>query len=494
MQAALDKNTHDLILVPQDYEENLVSHSEALTDASWNNLAVDEFPNDALAPDGIKSADRFDSQWTEQNLLTYSEQFDHGNWQKIDGILVDPNDIVAPDGTLTADKVYEDSLDKVHRIKQGVNIDNIGQPYTFAVYLKAAEVTTGSILLWNGTDQSTVGIVYDLTAGTVFANQGVAGIDALDNGWFRIWGTGTPTVASNQVMVYLGTGAYLGNGSDGLYMWGAQLAQKDSEPTYEKTEATNIPTSSGQTIIGNKSNFLESEYLTVSTYIKKGTGRYVCQTIWNNDDVLRQYFDLDNIALSKTTLGSGTFAITLHDAGIESVGDGWLRIWTTSYNPNLLMLSLRLAQMASDTIHPFEDQTDMSHWVWGGQVEEAQSVGVYHKTGADPFPYQPVSGGGGIARVTDGRYTVQLVKSRLLTALGEWALDPRIGWLSINDYEKNPDLFDIELRARQIILSTPDVKAIEEMNLELKNRVLYLTFQATTTFGIIDLTVPWGNQ
>ena len=101
--------------------------------------------------------------------------------------------------------------------------------------------------------------------------------------------------------------------------------------------------------------------------------------------------------------------------------------------------------------------------------------------------------GGGVERVDSGRYTVQLVKNRLLTALGEWLLDPRIGWLSISDYEKNPDLFDIELRARQIILSTPDVKAIEEMNLELKDRKLFLTFQATTTFGLIDLTVPWGN-
>jgi len=101
--------------------------------------------------------------------------------------------------------------------------------------------------------------------------------------------------------------------------------------------------------------------------------------------------------------------------------------------------------------------------------------------------------GGGLERVDSGRFTVQLVKNRLLTALGEWLLDPRIGWLSLNDFEKNPDLFDIELRARSIILNTPEVKTIEEMKLELRDRVLYLDFQATTTFGLIDLTIPWGN-
>ena len=101
--------------------------------------------------------------------------------------------------------------------------------------------------------------------------------------------------------------------------------------------------------------------------------------------------------------------------------------------------------------------------------------------------------GGGVERVDSGRFTVQLVKNRLLTALGEWALDPRIGWLSLDDFEKNPDLFDLELRARQVILNTSNVNSIEEMDLILKDRVLNLTFQATTTFGVIDLTIPWGN-
>lgn len=101
--------------------------------------------------------------------------------------------------------------------------------------------------------------------------------------------------------------------------------------------------------------------------------------------------------------------------------------------------------------------------------------------------------GGGVERISSGRYTVQLVKNRLLTALGEWQLDPRIGWLALTDYEKNPDLFDIELRARQIILSTPNVKSIESMNLTLEARTLLLTFQAITTFGVIDLTVPWSG-
>jgi len=100
--------------------------------------------------------------------------------------------------------------------------------------------------------------------------------------------------------------------------------------------------------------------------------------------------------------------------------------------------------------------------------------------------------GGGVTRVNDGRYTVQAVQTRLLTTLGEFALDPRLGWLSLKDFEKNPDLFDIELRARTEILDVKGVLSVESMNLELDNRVLHLSFEAITVYGRIELTVPWS--
>ena len=100
--------------------------------------------------------------------------------------------------------------------------------------------------------------------------------------------------------------------------------------------------------------------------------------------------------------------------------------------------------------------------------------------------------GGGIARVKDGRFTIQLVKNKLLTVLGEWVLDTRVGWLAYSDYERNPDLFSMEMRAREIILATVGVQKFDSINLELTNRVLYLTFTATTIYGGIELTVPWS--
>lgn len=100
--------------------------------------------------------------------------------------------------------------------------------------------------------------------------------------------------------------------------------------------------------------------------------------------------------------------------------------------------------------------------------------------------------GGGISRVTDGRYTVQLVKSKLLTSLGEWALDPRKGWINFDDYKRNPDLFSIEMRVRTIILGVVGVQKIDTLTLDLSKRVLTLSFTATTIYGGISITVPWS--
>ena len=99
--------------------------------------------------------------------------------------------------------------------------------------------------------------------------------------------------------------------------------------------------------------------------------------------------------------------------------------------------------------------------------------------------------GGGVARVTDGRFVVQQVQSRLRTQLGEWILDTKVGWLNFSDYEKDYDQFGIETRAREIILSTQGVQSIQTLELTYSQRKLTLTFDATTIYGAISLTIPW---
>lgn len=99
--------------------------------------------------------------------------------------------------------------------------------------------------------------------------------------------------------------------------------------------------------------------------------------------------------------------------------------------------------------------------------------------------------GGGVARVDDARFVVQHVQSRLNAVLGAWILDPLVGWVNRHDFEKGFDTFDIENRARKIILSTEGVKSIITMSTTFSQRILTITFTANTIYGIIDVTIPW---
>ena len=100
--------------------------------------------------------------------------------------------------------------------------------------------------------------------------------------------------------------------------------------------------------------------------------------------------------------------------------------------------------------------------------------------------------GGGVERVSDGRFVVQQVQSKLRTWLGEWVLDQDIGWLAASDLDRNYNLASIERRARTIILNTQDVLSINSLSSTYSNRTLLIKFNAHTAFGTIDVTVPWG--
>ena len=99
--------------------------------------------------------------------------------------------------------------------------------------------------------------------------------------------------------------------------------------------------------------------------------------------------------------------------------------------------------------------------------------------------------GGGVSRVDKGRHTIQLVRCKLLTRLGEWALDTSLGWVAFEDYDRGYNLFDLEIRATEVILSCSGVQSVDEMTLKVAKRQLILSFKATTIYGEIDLTIPW---
>ena len=101
--------------------------------------------------------------------------------------------------------------------------------------------------------------------------------------------------------------------------------------------------------------------------------------------------------------------------------------------------------------------------------------------------------GGGIERVSNGRQAVQEVKCKLQTILGEWVMDTNIGYLSLSDFEKGKDIYDLEDRARVIIVNTKYVNSVIEITAKYdRDRMLNINFKADTVFGYINVDVPWN--
>ncbi|MGF6139032.1 hypothetical protein [Pseudomonas laurylsulfatiphila] len=105
--------------------------------------------------------------------------------------------------------------------------------------------------------------------------------------------------------------------------------------------------------------------------------------------------------------------------------------------------------------------------------------------------------GRGTSRVAGLDFTIQLVKNRLLTVLGEWKADSTLGLPWFSDIMiKAPDLSLVEGLLLSCIKNTPHVLDVISINLQLDkdNRVLNVSFEALSDWGLFESNVPFGGS
>ena len=176
----------------------------------------------------------------EENLIDFSEDFSQWGY----GRIVQTSGQSAPDGSSTAYKIEQESGQTSSGYLLQTYNTSANKSYTFSVYVKAG--TNRNYVVLRTYLSNNRFTYFDLANGVV-ANaddRHIASISDAGNGWYRCSITYTPISSSNvQFNVYFSdNNSSITVADDGgfIYLWGAQLEQRDSVTAYTATNGTPI--------------------------------------------------------------------------------------------------------------------------------------------------------------------------------------------------------------------------------------------------------------
>ena len=373
------------------------------------------------------------------NLLLRSEEFDNASWVKVRAS-ISANTITAPNGTLTADTGIEDtSSSTTHNpLIQDATIVANGT-YTASLYVRAKERSRGAIWFSSPDSANYVSGEFNLNTGTiatVIAGTGSGASAAISNvgdGWFRVSITGSigSSLTTGRLVLRMadanGSVVYTGNGTSGIYFWGAQLEQSATVGEYiPTTSAINSAPRFDHRITSSTTNLLlRSEEFNDASWAKDFTVATANQTTSPNGTVTadkvaedtstnfhavsqyvtgfasgtvltlsiyakaagRSLFRIQTDAsggtgaadfnLSTVTATSGTGIFTA--GSIQAVGDGWYRCSVRCTTSTAGAIGLKVL-LGTTTIGSYTGDGTSGLFLWGAQLEQSATVGPYVPT------------------------------------------------------------------------------------------------------------------
>lgn len=383
--------------------------------------------------------------YAPNNLVLQSQTL--GTTWGASNVTVSNNATVAPDGTTTAELITPSAANATHRIQQAVTASS---SFIYSLYVKASGYT--KVGIW---DYATTGAYasFDCTGSGSVLDSGSgassAAISSVGDGWYRISFkasvSGTVGFAVQVLPASYTTGSianpWLANGTDGVYMWGAQL----EAVTYQTTPSTYVATvasayygprfdynpatlaARGLLIEEARTNLLTySEQFDNAAWTKNGTtiatnattapaGTLTAdkwqETAGGSAHVVRQSVTVTNgvsyvfsvyakadqnlyiglFGLKGTVgkffnLSTGTVGNNIVSApassGIQAVGNGWYRCWIQDTETSSTSRPFEIYSSKNGVDWDYSGTLNDGIYIWGSQVEAGAFLTSYIPTGA----------------------------------------------------------------------------------------------------------------
>ena len=187
-----------------------------------------------------------------QNLALFSESFDNAAWNKVQSSAT-ANQMTSPSGYQDADLLIENTVNSSHSTNNNAGITSTAGIHTASAFFKKNTKNFGFIQIATDGAANRYTAVIDLVNGTI-TNTATLGsptstsnsIVDYGNGWYRVSVSAQHTSSTLFIVCGLSNSAtptysatayptYIGNGTDSIGLWGAQLELGSYASSYVNT-------------------------------------------------------------------------------------------------------------------------------------------------------------------------------------------------------------------------------------------------------------------
>jgi hypothetical protein len=431
-------NKASLVINPSSFSENAV-YADVPANSTLGDLVF------TRATDAWRTNSQGLIQRVAWNLFQQSQTFNNAAWSKSRTSVL-PNTAISPNGDLTATTLIEDTNNASHRVFQTISKSSTPIQYTFSCYLKAKERTFAQIRIAENGELDSASAVINLSTGQLIGTYGAysnrtASVVSLNNGWYRLSITVTSVNASSIVAFIflalngnLATPSYLGDGTSGIYIWGAQLVEGASPLEYfTTTDRQDVPRID-YSLGGCPNILLEPQRTNLALYSQEfdnASWTKVDATITANTTISPSGVqDADTVSITGSTsrviapntLSAGTYTVSIWVKILSGSGTTRFNLTLDGVNTSSVFsptnewqrFTYTFTAVTSATLIAFRAQTFVGNVaIWGAQIE----------TGAYATSYIPTTSAS-VTRNADVMMRSNVFTNNLITASGgTWFLD-----------------------------------------------------------------------